>query len=84
MREYPLTLFYVESHELMSNSIVFRPTVKSRMRLQAAVCLVRLSLVEAYFRVLHPKFLNLALTVQVCFSPRLSSIALVSSLPFGC
>jgi hypothetical protein len=41
------------------------PGVMSRMQLQAAVSLLHLSTVEVYANAIAPKFVDLAITVQV-------------------
>ncbi|KAI6158061.1 armadillo-type protein [Pisolithus tinctorius] len=57
------------------------PSVKSRMRLQAAVSLLHLSAVEAYATVINPHFVWLAITVQdPCYHVRMIFLTKLISL----
>jgi len=62
-RVYLLTL------RLVANS----PKVKSRMRLQAAISLLHLSVVDKFANVINTNFVSLAITVQVWISHMHSS-----------
>jgi len=59
------------------------PKVLSRVRLQAAVSLLQLSTVEVYANALTPKFLRLAVTVQVIYDGLSSQLSLLKPYIVG-
>jgi sister-chromatid-cohesion protein PDS5 len=60
---------------------LFSPKVISRMRLQAAVSLLHLSTTEIYANALSPKFLRLAVVVQVRTISSFVTPKMTKSLP---
>jgi sister-chromatid-cohesion protein PDS5 len=51
----------------------YSPKVKSRMRLQAAISLLHLSVVNKFANAINTNFISLAITVQVCISHCITS-----------